>query len=104
MTTPPSNDGLIDLVRPERLTSVVDIGANPIDGDAPYKEMLQRRICRLVGFDPQPDAFDRLWLPIPDGAYMSSAPWGHVAEWLRNGLQNRVHQFNSGRGLHPYNQ
>jgi hypothetical protein len=24
-----------------------------------------------------------------------------VAEWLRNGLQNRVHQFNSGRGLHP---
>jgi hypothetical protein len=23
-----------------------------------------------------------------------------VAEWLRNGLQNRVHQFNSGRGLH----
>jgi|HubBroStandDraft_5_1064220.scaffolds.fasta_scaffold32482_2 hypothetical protein len=26
--------------------------------------------------------------------------WGHVAEWLRNGLQNRVHQFNSGRGLH----
>ena len=41
-----------------------------------------------------------LRLPIPDGAYMSSAPWGHVAEWLRNGLQNRVHQFNSGRGLH----
>ncbi len=31
---------------------------------------------------------------------MSSPPWGHVAEWLRNGLQNRVHQFNSGRGLH----
>ena len=35
---------------------------------------------------------------------MSSPPWGHVAEWLRNGLQNRVHQFNSGRGLHQYNQ
>jgi hypothetical protein len=32
---------------------------------------------------------------------MSSPPWGHVAEWLRNGLQNRVHQFNSGRGLQP---
>ena len=25
---------------------------------------------------------------------------GHVAEWLRNGLQNRVRRFNSGRGLH----
>ena len=35
---------------------------------------------------------------------MSSALWGHVAEWLRNGLQNRVHQFNSGRGLHQSNQ
>jgi FkbM family methyltransferase len=56
----PSNDGLISLVHPERLTSVVDIGANPIDGDAPYKEMLQRRICRLIGFDPQPDALTRL--------------------------------------------
>jgi hypothetical protein len=29
-----------------------------------------------------------------------SVPWGHVAEWLRNGLQNRVLRFNSGRGLH----
>src|ERR1700687_5541605 len=36
--------------------------------------------------------------------YIDPAPWGHVAEWLRNGLQNRVHQFNSGRGLHQYNQ
>ena len=29
-----------------------------------------------------------------------SATSGHVAEWLRNGLQNRVPRFNSGRGLH----
>ena len=27
-----------------------------------------------------------------------------MAEWLRNGLQNRVHQFNSGRGLHQQHQ
>ena len=27
---------------------------------------------------------------------------GHVAEWLRNGLQNRVPRFNSGRGLHQH--
>jgi NADPH:quinone reductase-like Zn-dependent oxidoreductase len=25
---------------------------------------------------------------------------GHVAEWLRSGLQNRLRRFNSGRGLH----
>jgi FkbM family methyltransferase len=54
------DDGLVNLVHPDRLTSVVDIGANPIDGDTPYKEMLQRRICRLVGFDPQPDVLTRL--------------------------------------------
>ena len=27
-------------------------------------------------------------------------PDGHVAEWLRSGLQNRLLRFNSGRGLH----
>ena len=32
---------------------------------------------------------------------MSAPQWGHVAEWLRSGLQNRLHQFNSGRGLQP---
>ena len=25
--------------------------------------------------------------------------WGHVAEWLRSGLQIRVFRFDSGRGL-----
>jgi FkbM family methyltransferase len=55
-----SEDELINLLQPDRLTSVIDIGANPIDGDTPYKEMLQRRICRLIGFDPQPDALTRL--------------------------------------------
>ena len=42
------------------------------------------------------------WLPIRRRPYKSSPPWGHVAEWLRNGLQNRVHQFNSGRGLQSH--
>jgi hypothetical protein len=32
---------LADIVRAERLTSVVDIGANPINGDPPYKAMLK---------------------------------------------------------------
>ena len=31
---------------------------------------------------------------------MSAPRWGHVAEWLRSGLQNRLPRFNSGRGLH----
>jgi len=50
----------MDLVQLDRLTNVVDIGANPIDGDPPYKLMLQRRLCRLTGFDPHPEALKRL--------------------------------------------
>ena len=30
--------------------------------------------------------------------------YGHVAEWLRSGLQNRLPRFNSGRGLHQLPQ
>jgi FkbM family methyltransferase len=56
----PKSQCLVDLLRPQRLTSVVDIGANPIDGDPPYKEMLRQRICRVIGFDPQPDVLTRL--------------------------------------------
>jgi hypothetical protein len=31
---------------------------------------------------------------------ISASNKGHVAEWLRTGLQNRARRFNSGRGLH----
>ena len=33
-------------------------------------------------------------------ACLRRIPPGHVAEWLRSGLQNRLRRFNSGRGLH----
>lgn len=51
-------DALADLIRPERLTAVVDIGANPLnsDGAPPYKPLLDRRLCTVTGFEPQPDA------------------------------------------------
>jgi hypothetical protein len=49
-------DPLFKLLRPERLTAVVDIGANPIDGDPPYQSMLEKRLCRVVGFEPQSEA------------------------------------------------
>ena len=56
------DDFLTDLLRPERLTAVVDIGANPLrsDGEPPYKPMLARRLCTLVGFEPQLDALATL--------------------------------------------
>lgn len=51
---------LWDMLEPERLTSVVDIGANPIDGDPPYKQMLNSELCTVVGFEPQREAFQEL--------------------------------------------
>ena len=53
-------DTLLALLRPQRLTAVVDVGANPIDGDAPYKSMLSRRLCTVTGFEPQPDGLASL--------------------------------------------
>lgn len=44
----------------DRLTCIVDIGANPIDGDPPYKSMLQAGLCHVTGFEPQPQALAHL--------------------------------------------
>jgi FkbM family methyltransferase len=63
-STPPvpsaESDPLWALLAPERLTAVVDIGANPVGGDPPYKSMLQQRLCRLFGFEPQREALAEL--------------------------------------------
>jgi FkbM family methyltransferase len=53
-------DRLFQLLRPERLTSVVGIGANPVDGNPPYKALLDRRLCTVAGFEPQSTALDAL--------------------------------------------
>lgn len=51
---------LRDLLNPERLTAIVDVGANPIDGKPPYQAMLEEGLCSVVGFEPQPDALAML--------------------------------------------
>jgi FkbM family methyltransferase len=53
-------DPLFDLLRPERLTVVVDIGANPLESKPPYQRMLERRLCRVIGFEPQPEGLAAL--------------------------------------------
>lgn len=55
-----AHDGLSALLCPARLTEVVDIGANPIDGDPPYKRMMLDKLCRVTGFDPHPVAIAEL--------------------------------------------
>jgi len=54
------SDFLSQLLEPDRLSSVVDIGANPIDGDPPYKKMLDSGLCQVTGFEPQQDALQAL--------------------------------------------
>ncbi len=51
---------LVELLHPERLTAVVDIGANPITDVPPYQPMLAKRICTLVGFEPQAEGLAML--------------------------------------------
>ncbi|MFF3907684.1 FkbM family methyltransferase [Streptomyces sp. NPDC001848] len=51
---------VLSLVQPVRQTHIVDVGANPIDGDPPYRDMLQAGLCRVTGFEPQPDALREL--------------------------------------------
>ena len=58
--TPIPADPLFQLLRPERLTAVVDIGANPIDSQPPYHGLLRAGLCTLVGFEPQRAALELL--------------------------------------------
>jgi FkbM family methyltransferase len=51
---------LQDLLHPERPTAVVDVGANPVDGEPPYHDMLSAGLCAVTGFEPQPDALRSL--------------------------------------------
>jgi FkbM family methyltransferase len=51
---------LHQILAPSRLTSIVDVGANPIDGDPPYKAMLAAGLAEVTGFEPQAEALARL--------------------------------------------
>jgi len=53
-------NALSEILYPDRLTAVVDVGANPIDGVPPYKRMLSAGLCSVVGFEPQPEALSEL--------------------------------------------
>ncbi len=50
---------LSDAMQLEAVPSIVDVGANPLD-DPPYKPLLELGLCRVHGFEPQPEAFSKL--------------------------------------------
>jgi FkbM family methyltransferase len=51
---------LARLLTMSRLTHVVDVGANPIEGAPPYKPLLDAQLCRITGFEPQASALAEL--------------------------------------------
>lgn len=51
---------LAEILNCERLTAIVDVGASPIDGPAPYKAMLDQRLCTVLGFEPNQSALEAL--------------------------------------------
>lgn len=54
------NSAFWDLVTPQRLTEVVDVGANPIESEPPYTPMLAAGLCRVTGFEPQAEPLHTL--------------------------------------------
>src|ERR1017187_7897386 len=67
-------DELAELLSIRRLTHVVDIGANPIDGAPPYRPLVEARLCRVTGFEPQATALAELNLKKgPNEVYLEYA-------------------------------
>jgi FkbM family methyltransferase len=57
---PPSPPPLFKTLGIDEKILVVDIGANPIDGDPPYQTLLRSNHARVVGFEPNPEALKKL--------------------------------------------
>lgn len=50
---------LIEDLAPDRLTRVVDVGANPVN-ESPYDRLLEIGGCELWAFEPHPEAYEAL--------------------------------------------
>lgn len=73
-----------DLLQINRPIDVVDIGANPIDGDPPYKRLLDAGLAHVYGFEPNPDAFARLnSIKGPNETYVPSAVYDGTKQELK---------------------
>lgn len=51
---------MVALLKPQRLTEVVDVGASLLDEAPVYKSMLAGGWCRVTGFEPQRDELEKL--------------------------------------------
>ena len=61
MTPSPSAPGSIEhVLAGRRPVEIVDVGANPIDGEPPYAPLLEQGLARVTGFEPQESAYAEL--------------------------------------------
>lgn len=75
---------LASLMEIECPINVIDIGANPIDGDAPYKPLLDSGLAQVYGFEPNLDALARLnAIKGPNETYFPSAIYDGNQQELR---------------------
>ncbi|MGI5149721.1 FkbM family methyltransferase [Plantactinospora sp. CA-294935] len=52
---------LVELLKPERLPRILDVGANPLGWDRPpYQTLVEQGLCELWGVEPQEDAYQKL--------------------------------------------
>ena len=49
-----------EIVEFESLVNIVDIGANLVDGDPPYKLLLKQGLAQVIGFEPNQEALNLL--------------------------------------------
>ena len=88
VTLPPHVALLVaDLPLPRR-TTIVDVGANPIN-EIPYQTLLKGGGCQVIGFEPQPEAFAKLQqIKSPNETYHPHA--------VGDGKTHRLHIYRSG--------
>lgn len=55
-----SSKKLAEVIGLDGRIQVVDVGANPIDGQPPYHGIYQEDLAHVIGFEPNPDAFAKL--------------------------------------------
>lgn len=57
-----NKDSLSKILNLDVTVDIVDIGANPVDGDGapPYEMLVKSGLARVTGFDPNPEALEKL--------------------------------------------
>ena len=51
---------LVDILDLRVDVDVIDVGANPIDGEPPYRPLILNGLAHVVGFEPNPEALNEL--------------------------------------------